>query len=130
MNSTANKIIFIFSEHFPYFRTAPNGWKNSVRHNLSLNKCFEKIEKPVGKILTLFPGVPILYSYQFWYRDVWIYECVCFITHCTYFVEIALVRHPRMISSHFQRLCSSSGWKQSAQRLFVGFESCQSSQNG
>ena len=39
-------IFFLFSEHFPYFKTAPSGWKNSVRHNLSLNKCFEKIEKP------------------------------------------------------------------------------------
>ena len=39
---------FFSSEHFPYFKNAPSGWKNSVRHNLSLNKCFEKIEKPAS----------------------------------------------------------------------------------
>jgi hypothetical protein len=41
-----NEIYNFMTENFPYFKTAPDGWKNSVRNNLSLNKCFEKIEKP------------------------------------------------------------------------------------
>ena len=35
---------------FPYFATAPTGWKNSVLHNLSLNKCFQKVERSHGKV--------------------------------------------------------------------------------
>ena len=41
-----NEIYNFMTKNFPYFKSAPDGWKNSVRHNLTMNKYFEKIEKP------------------------------------------------------------------------------------
>lgn len=42
---SVSQIYDFIMTHFPYFRTAKSGWKNSVRHNLSLNKFFCKLER-------------------------------------------------------------------------------------
>lgn len=35
-------LIFIFRETFPYYKSWDDRWKNSVRHNLSINPYFRK----------------------------------------------------------------------------------------
>ncbi|KIM33335.1 hypothetical protein M408DRAFT_326089 [Serendipita vermifera MAFF 305830] len=41
------EIYYAIEQRYPYFKTAPAGWKNSVRHNLSLNSCFKKVARPL-----------------------------------------------------------------------------------
>ncbi|XP_009877824.1 PREDICTED: forkhead box protein R1 [Charadrius vociferus] len=39
---TVQQIYQFTRQHFPFFQTAPEGWKSTIRHNLCFSSCFEK----------------------------------------------------------------------------------------
>lgn len=46
---TLSEIYSFLQQQFTFFRGSYQGWKNSVRHNLSLNECFIKLPKGLGR---------------------------------------------------------------------------------
>ncbi|ORX62600.1 hypothetical protein DM01DRAFT_1314092 [Hesseltinella vesiculosa] len=46
---TLNDIYNWVLEHYSYYKTAGTGWKNSIRHNLSLNKSFVRVPRPINE---------------------------------------------------------------------------------
>ncbi|KAF8526277.1 hypothetical protein BU17DRAFT_19758, partial [Hysterangium stoloniferum] len=45
---TLSEIYLAMELRFPYYRTADQkSWRNSVRHNLSLNNQFERVPRPI-----------------------------------------------------------------------------------
>lgn len=44
-NATLSQIYDFIKEHYAFFRINGGGWQNSIRHNLSLSKHFEKIPR-------------------------------------------------------------------------------------
>lgn len=61
---TLSQIYHWISSHFRYYKKGEVGWQNSIRHNLSLNKSFEKAEKSKdgkGHYWRIVDG----YGYQF-----------------------------------------------------------------
>lgn len=64
---TLSEIYTYLQQHWAFFRGSYQGWKNSVRHNLSLNECFIKLPKGLGRpgkghYWTIDPGSEFMFE--------------------------------------------------------------------
>ncbi|KAI8073379.1 fork head domain-containing protein, partial [Gongronella butleri] len=59
---TLSDIYQWITQHYPFYTMSEHGWQNSIRHNLSLNKAFVRLQRSSsqcsgkGSFWTIRPG--------------------------------------------------------------------------
>uniref|UniRef100_A0A673B8X4 Forkhead box J1b n=1 Tax=Sphaeramia orbicularis TaxID=375764 RepID=A0A673B8X4_9TELE len=101
---TLSTIYNWITENFCYYRHAEPSWQNSIRHNLSLNKCFKKVPRQKDE-----PGKGGFWQIDPQYADM--------------FVN-GIFKRRRMSANHYNSSSSSSGTHRQ-NKLVQGYHSAQ-----
>ncbi|KAI3364961.1 hypothetical protein L3Q82_001127 [Scortum barcoo] len=103
---TLSTIYNWITENFCYYRHAEPSWQNSIRHNLSLNKCFKKVPRQKDE-----PGKGGFWQIDPQYADM--------------FVN-GIFKRRRMSTNHYNNSSSSgSGGTHRQSKLVQGYHSTQ-----
>ncbi|XP_070846772.1 forkhead box protein J1-B [Chaetodon trifascialis] len=102
---TLSTIYNWITENFCYYRHAEPSWQNSIRHNLSLNKCFKKVPRQKDE-----PGKGGFWQIDPQYADM--------------FVN-GIFKRRRMSANHYNSSSSSSGGTHRESKLVQGYHSTQ-----
>ncbi|XP_053269987.1 forkhead box protein J1-B [Pleuronectes platessa] len=102
---TLSTIYNWITANFCYYRHAEPSWQNSIRHNLSLNKCFKKVPRQKDE-----PGKGGFWQIDPQYADM--------------FVN-GIFKRRRMSANQYNGINSSSGGTQRQSKLEQGYHSTQ-----